>query len=139
MVRRPPLQSPQTLRSRLDQRHRRLTATRAVKDAIVSLAGLINRPVRHQGGEEIGRIVDVVARFAGDQAYPPVTGFVVRVGRRKVFLDASLVEHLGRAEVVLRSARVDLRDYERRDGELLLVRDVLDHQLVDVDGYHSPR
>jgi CBS domain-containing protein len=133
MARRPPLQTRQILRSRLDRRHRRLTTTRAVKDAIVSLAGLINRPVRHQGGEEIGRIVDVVARFAGDQAYPPVTGFVVRVGRRKVFLDASLVEYLGHAEVVLRSARVDLRDYERRDGELLLVRDVLDHQLVDVD------
>jgi CBS domain-containing protein len=134
MARRPALQTPQALRSRLDQRHRRLTTTRAVKEAIVSLAGLINRPVRHQGGEEIGRIVDVVARFAGDQAYPPVTGFVVRVGRRKVFLDASLVEHLGHTEIVLRSARVDLRDYERRDGELLLVRDVLDHQLVDVDG-----
>jgi CBS domain-containing protein len=134
MARRPPLQTPQVLRSRLDQRHRRLTTTRAVKDAVVSLAGLINRPVRHQGGEEIGRIVDVVARFAGDQAYPPVTGLVVRVGRRKVFLDASLIEHLGHTGVVLRSARVDLRDYERRDGELLLVRDVLDHQLVDVDG-----
>jgi CBS domain-containing protein len=134
MARRSPTQTAQMFRSRLDQRHRRLTTTRAVKEAIVSLAGLINRPVRHQGGEEIGRIVDVVARFAGDQAYPPVTGFVVRVGRRKVFLDASLVEHLGHTEVVLRSARVDLRDYERRDGELLLVRDVLDHQLVDVDG-----
>jgi len=134
MARRPPFQTPHTLRSRLDQRHRRLTTTRAVKDAIVSLAGLINRPVRHQGGEEIGRIVDVVARFAGDQAYPPVTGLVVKVGRRKVFLDASLVGRLGNTEVVLRSARVDLRDYERRDGELLLVRDVLDHQLVDVDG-----
>jgi CBS domain-containing protein len=134
MARRPPLQTPQVLRSRLDQRHRRLTTTRAVKEAVVSLAGLINRPVRHQGGEEIGRIVDVVARFAGDQAYPPVTGLVVRVGRRKVFLDASLIEHLEHTGVVLRSARVDLRDYERRDGELLLVRDVLDHQLVDVDG-----
>jgi CBS domain-containing protein len=100
----------------------------------VSLAGLIDRPVRHQGGEEIGRVVDAVARFAGDQAYPPVTGFVVRVGRRKVFLDASLVAHLRHTEVVLRSARVDLRDYERRSGELLLAHDVLDHQLVDVDG-----
>jgi CBS domain-containing protein len=122
------------LRSRLDQRHRRLTATRAVRDSIVSLAGLIDRPVRHQGGEEIGRVVDAVARFAGDQAYPPITGFVVRVGRRKVFLDASLVDNLSHTVLTLRSARVDLRDYERRDGELLLARDVLDHQLVDVDG-----
>ena len=134
MARRAPLATPQTLRTRLDQRNRRLTTTRAVREAIVSLAGLINQPVRHQGGEEIGRLIDVVARFSVDQAYPPITGLVVRVGRRRVFLDASLVEHLGHSEVTLRSARVDLRDFERRDGELLLVRDVLDHQLVDVDG-----
>ncbi|MHB1987634.1 MAG: magnesium transporter MgtE N-terminal domain-containing protein [Acidimicrobiales bacterium] len=134
MARRAPLQTPQSLRTRLDQRHRRLTTTRAVREAIVSLAGLLNRPVRHQGGEEIGRLVDVVARFSSDQAYPPITGLVVRVARRRVFLDASLVEHLGHAEITLRSARVDLRDFERRDGELLLVRDLLDHQLVDVDG-----
>jgi CBS domain-containing protein len=134
MARRAPLQTPQTLRTRLDQRHRRLTTTRAVREAIVSLAGLLNRPVRHQGEEEIGRLVDVVARFSGEQAYPPVTGLVVRVGRRRVFLDASLIAHLGHTEVTLRSARVDLRDFERREGELLLARDVLDHQLVDVDG-----
>lgn len=134
MARHAPLQTPQALRSRLDQRHRRLTTTRAVREAIVSFAGILGRPVRHQGGEEIGRLVDVVARFSGDQAYPPITGLVVKVGRRRVFLDASLVAHLGHAEIVLRSARVDLRDFERREGELLLARDVLDHQLVDVDG-----
>jgi len=134
LARRPPLQTPQALRRRLDQRHRRLTTTRAVREAIVSLAGLLNRPVRHQGGEEIGRLVDVMARFSGEQAYPPISGLVVRVGRRKVFLDAGLVDHLGHDEIRLRSARVDLRDYERRPGELLLARDVLDHQLVDVDG-----
>jgi CBS domain-containing protein len=134
MAHRPPLQTPRALRTRLDQRHRRLTTTRAVREAIVSLAGLLNRPVRHQGGEEIGRLIDVVARFSGEQAYPPITGLVVRVGRRKVFLDAGLVEHLGHDQITLRSARVDLRDFERRQGELLLGRDILDHQLVDVDG-----
>ncbi|MGH9304901.1 MAG: magnesium transporter MgtE N-terminal domain-containing protein [Acidimicrobiales bacterium] len=134
MARRPQLQTPHALRSRLDQRHRRLTTTRAVREAIVSLAGLLNRPVRHQVGDEIGRLVDVVARFSGEQAYPPISGLVVRVGRRRVFLAAGLVAHLGHAEITLRSARVDLRDFERRPGELLLARDVLDHQLVDVDG-----
>ncbi len=134
MARRAPIQPPQALRSRLDQRHRRLTTTRAVREAIVSLAGILNCPVRHQGGEEIGRLVDVVARFTLDQAYPPISGLVVKVARRRVFLDASLVAHLGNNEITLRSARVDLRDFERRQGELLLARDVLDHQLVDVDG-----
>jgi CBS domain-containing protein len=38
------------------------------------------------------------------------------------------------AQVLLRSARLDLRDVVRRPGEVLLAKDVLDHQLVDVDG-----
>ena len=36
--------------------------------------------------------------------------------------------------MVLRSARLDLRDVIRRSGEVLLAKDVLDHQLVDVEG-----
>ena len=67
------------------------------------------------------------------QTYPPVTGLVVRVGRRPAFVDATAVERLEHAQVVLRSARLDLRDFSRRPGEVMLGRDVLDHQLVDVD------
>jgi len=35
--------------------------------------------------------------------------------------------------VTLRSARLDLRDFEPRPGEVTLNRDVIDHQMVDVD------
>ena len=75
-------------RPRLRQRSQRLLANRAVRDAIVSLAGVVGRPVRNQGGAEIGRLVDVVCRWTGDETYPPVTGLVVRVGRRLAFVDA---------------------------------------------------
>jgi Mg/Co/Ni transporter MgtE len=36
--------------------------------------------------------------------------------------------------VRLSSSRLDLRDFQRRPGEVVLAKDVLDHQLVDVDG-----
>lgn len=118
------------------RRHRteRILAASAVRDAIVSVAGLIGRPVRNQAGDEIGRLVDVVARWSDGQTYPPMTGLVVRVGRRLAFVDSSAVERVAHAQVVLRSARLDLRDFVRRPGEVMLGRDVLDHQLVDVDG-----
>ena len=66
--------------------------------------------------------------------YPPVSGLVIRVGRRLAFVPASAIDRIGHAEVVLRSARLDLRDVIRRSGEVLLAKDVLDHQLVDVEG-----
>ncbi len=118
------------------RRHRteRILATATVRQAIVSFAGLIGRPVRNQAGDEIGSLVDVVARWSDGQTYPPVTGLVVRVGRRLAFVDAVAIERVEHSQVVLRSARMDLRDFSRRAGEVMLGRDVLDHQLVDVDG-----
>lgn len=115
-------------------RAQRLTATRSVRQAVVSLAGLVGEPVRNQAGEQVGRLVDVVARLYGEERYPPVTGLVVRVGRRRAFLDASAIAQVNHRWISLRSARMDLRDYVRRPGEVLLARDLLDHQLVDVDG-----
>jgi CBS domain-containing protein len=115
------------------QRERRITATRAVREALLSLAGLLGGPVVNQAGDEIGSLVDLVARWA-EEPYPPLTGLVVRVARRQVFVPAEQVVELDRRGARLRSARLDLREVERRPGEVLLARDVLDHQLVDTDG-----
>ena len=116
------------------RRTRRILASEGVFDSIVSLAGLLGRPVRNQTGQEIGRLEDVVARWADGQMYPPVSGLIIRVGRRIAFVPASAIDRIGHAEVLLRSARLDLRDVQRRPGEVLLAKDVLDHQLVDVEG-----
>lgn len=116
------------------QRSQRLLANRAVRDALVSLAGLVGRPVHNQSGAEIGRLGDVVCRWSGEETYPPVTGLVVRVGRRLAFVDASSIETMEHAGIILKSARLDLRDFTPRPGEVTLFDQVLDHQLVDVDG-----
>jgi CBS domain-containing protein len=129
--------------ARLHQRRvqlvRRATRSKAVRASLVSLAGLVGGPVTNQASEEVGRVVDVVARLYGTEPYPPVTGLVVRVGRRRAFLASDSIEKVHGDGVSLRSARLDLREYERRPGEVLLARDVLDHQLVDVDGVQVTR
>ncbi len=121
-------------RPRLRHRSQRLLANRAIRDAIISLAGVVGRPVRNQGGAEIGRLEDVVCRWTGDETYPPVTGLVVRVGRRLAFVDASAIESIEHTQVLLKTARLDLNDFAPRAGEVTLAEQVLDHQLVDVDG-----
>src|SRR5205085_8571149 len=44
------------------------------------------------------------------------------------------IAHFAQDVVRLSSDILDLRPFMRRDGEVLLARDVLDKQLVDVDG-----
>jgi CBS domain-containing protein len=112
----------------------RLMTSRQVRQNIVSLVGLIGRPVLNQSGEEVGRLVDMVAQVHGNtDDYPALTGIVVRVGRRRAYLDASAIDRVERRAVTLRTARLDLREFHRREGEVLLHRDILDHQLVDTD------
>jgi CBS domain-containing protein len=122
------------LRARYEQRIDRLTALRQVRSELVSLAGLIGKPVFNQSGQQIGHMSDVVARWDSNQPYPPVTGLIVRVGRRRAWLSIDTVEEVRRDLVRLRTARLDLRDVSPRPGEVELARDVIDHQLVDTDG-----
>jgi CBS domain-containing protein len=122
-----------SLTSRFIHPTERMLTSRQLRQDIVSLAGLIGRPVLNQAGDEVGRVVDLVAKVHGGETYPLVTGTVVRVGRRRAFLDASNIDRVYRRSVTLRTARLDLREFQRRDGEVLLARDILDHQLVDTD------
>jgi CBS domain-containing protein len=111
----------------------RLMTSRQVRQNIISLVGLDGRPVLNQSGEEVGHLADLVARVHNGDDYPAVTGIVVRVGRRRAYLDAGAIDRVDRRSVTLRTARMDLREFHRREGEVLLARDILDHQLVDTD------
>lgn len=137
MVRRPTLPTS-SLRARRDARRQRLLTNRHIAAALQSVAAVVGRPVLMAGGAEVGRLVDLVARWEGD-SYPPVTGIVVRVGRRLAFVAIGEVDELAADAIRLSSARFDLRDFERREGEVLLNGDVIDHQLVDVDGIRVVR
>ncbi|SCF71827.1 hypothetical protein GA0115260_101683 [Streptomyces sp. MnatMP-M27] len=79
----------------------------------------------------MGRLADVIVRLRG-RDYPLVTGLVARMGGREVFLPAEQVADLGTEKIALTSPRVDLRHFERREGEVLLRADVLGHRVIDV-------
>jgi Mn2+/Fe2+ NRAMP family transporter len=59
---------------------------------------------------------------------------VVKVAARRAFVPASAVASVSQQEVALATARLDLRDFAAREGETALASEVLDHQLVDIDG-----
>ncbi|MBK5288844.1 MAG: magnesium transporter [Acidimicrobiia bacterium] len=133
MARRPPLPTPAAFRRRREHRTQRLLANRTVTDTLVSAAALVGRPTVDPRGAEVGRVVDLVVRWHGE-SYPPITGIVLRVGRRRAYVPVAQITEIAPTQVTLRSTRLDLRDFERREGEVVLNGDVVDHQMVDVDG-----
>ncbi len=54
------------------------------------LSQLVDRPALTQGGERVGSIADVVVRLV-DGARPQITGLLLRLGRREVFLAMAAV------------------------------------------------
>src|SRR4029077_13774689 len=100
---------------------------------ILHLSSVVGSPLRDSDGERLGKTEDLIVRLGG-VGYPPITGFLVRVAGRTSFLGADRVSDIGPDGVVLRKATLDLRRFDRRPEEVLLRRDLLDRQLINVEG-----
>ena len=96
------------------------------------LSALVRRTALDSAGQELGRLSDVIVRLHDDH-YPAVTGLVAHIGGRELFVPASEILAWDNQRLELASARLDLRPFERRPGEVLLRGDVLGHRLVDVE------
>lgn len=110
---------------------------RELTASLVSVAGMVGRPVRAQDASLIGRLADVVV-LAGP-GHPPVIGFVVRIGERRVWLHAQDVAGVAQGQLIVQRVKFDLVDVTRRPREIQLFGDVVDHQLVDLHGVQVVR
>ena len=79
------------------------------------LSRLLKRPVADSSGETIGKLADVIVRLSGAD-YPLVTGLVITVGGREIFVPIDQVVSFDDDPIRLNSARLSLRQFERRDG-----------------------
>jgi CBS domain-containing protein len=104
----------------------------------IHLSDLLRRPITDSRGESLGRVEDVVVRLPGTPL-PVVKGLEARVGGREVFVPVDQTGVFDGEQLKLTSPRLDLRRFERRDGEVLLRRDVLGHRLIDVQSAHLIR
>lgn len=106
------------------------------------LSQVLKRPVLAGHGERVARVKDLVARLeafntTGEVAledFPPISGLVVENEGRDIFIPWQQVHGFGPEGARLRSASIDLQSFQRREGEVLLARDMLDKQLIDIDG-----
>ena len=93
---------------------------------------VIGRPVLDADGEEIGTIADLIVAV-GD-LHPPVTGLVVSTDRRRIFVPWSSVAALDETGARLRTRTIDIGKFQQRPNEILMSADLMDKQIVDIDG-----
>jgi CBS domain-containing protein/sporulation protein YlmC with PRC-barrel domain len=101
-------------------------------EAIVHLSSLAGSPLLDSAGERLGRVEDAVVRLDHVDELPPVIGLKARIGGRDVFLPIDRVEKLGPYAVGTSTTKLNLAQFDRRPGEVLLRADVLDRSLINV-------
>jgi CBS domain-containing protein/sporulation protein YlmC with PRC-barrel domain len=104
-----------------------------MSDAIVHLSSLAGSPLLDSEGERLGRVEDVVARLDAGEGLPPVIGLKARIGGRELFVPINRVERLEPSAARTSTTKLNLAQFERRPGEVLLRGDVLDHSLINVN------
>ncbi|MEP6925052.1 MAG: CBS domain-containing protein [Pyrinomonadaceae bacterium] len=97
------------------------------------LSQILGAPILDRDGEQVAKIRDVVVQF-GEDEHPPLIGLVARYRRRLFFMPSISLKDFSERGIRLNTDVLDLSPFARREGEILLARDVLDRQLIDVDG-----
>ncbi len=98
----------------------------------VHVSSLAGSPLLDSAGERLGKVEDVVARLDSSEESPPVVGLKARIGGRESFVPIDRIEQLGPDAARTSTTKLNLAQFERRPGELLLRADVLDRSLINV-------
>ena len=100
------------------------TVTRAY---VSRLAGLT---VFDPNGDRVGKVRDVVVALRVDTAAPRVLGLVVEVvARRRIFVPMGRVTAIESGAVMLASGTLNLKRFEQRAGETLVLGELLDRSV----------
>src|SRR4029453_15118779 len=97
----------------------------------VYLARLAALPVFDPNGDRVGRIRDAVVRLRTTNRPPQVVGLVAEMAlRRRIFLPIGRVTSMDAEAVVLSTGMLNLRRFEKRPNELLVLEEVLDRRVT---------
>ncbi|GHJ56838.1 magnesium transporter [Nonomuraea sp. TT08I-71] len=96
----------------------------------VYIARLAGVAVFDPNGDQVGRVRDAVARMRPTQRPPEVVGLVAEMPmRRRIFLSINRITSIDPDAVVLGSGTLNLRRFEKRPNELLVLQELLDRRV----------
>ncbi len=101
-------------------------------DAALHLSALVGSPLLDSSGERLGRVADVIVRLDTGDALPPVVGLKARIGGREMFVPINRIAQLAESGARTSTTKLNLGQFERREGEVLLRADVLGRSLINV-------
>jgi MgtE intracellular N domain/CBS domain len=100
---------------------------------ILHLSSVVRSALVDRDGDRLGRVEDLIVQL-GFSPHPPVTGVVVRIARRQLFVPIARIPDLQPGRVQFVGDTVSLKRFERRPGEVLLSKDLRARHLINLQG-----
>jgi magnesium transporter len=98
----------------------------------IFLSSVLGKTVINPQGHEIGRLRDLVM-VPGDD-FPEVSHLLVQNKGRTLSIPWKRVTLFNRLVITVTGSLQSIPDYRPREGDILMRRDILDRQIVDVNG-----
>jgi CBS domain-containing protein/sporulation protein YlmC with PRC-barrel domain len=95
---------------------------------------LTGKPVVDSEGITVGNLVDFVARIWGEVHHPSIEAIVLEHKKERRMVPFSSVVLLMPAVIPLNCRQAEIPSYTSSEEDIFLVEDVLDKQIIDVDG-----
>jgi len=100
---------------------------------LLYLSTYLGRPVLDSASRPVGKVLDLVARLNGE--FPLIVGLRVRTSARdRLDVDWSDVRAFETSQVILAKGANEIQPFVLGDRDVLLARNVMDKQIVDLEG-----
>ena len=98
----------------------------------IFVSEVFKKPVLDQLGEEVGRLRDIIIGLG--EPFPAVTSLVIGSGRNTYLIPWNTINLFNRRVISVNARREDLRPSSVQPSDVLIMRDVMDKQIVDING-----
>ncbi len=96
------------------------------------LSSVLDKTVIDEQGREIGRLADLV--MAAGEVFPEVSHLLIKGKKRIMAVPWGKISLFNSFVISVAGPHREMTEYTPREGEILVRRDVLDKQIVDVNG-----
>lgn len=93
---------------------------------------MVGSPILDRTGDRLGKVGDLIVLLDGS-TYPPVTGLVAKIEGRELFVPIDRVASVEPGSVHLDGETLNLGRFERREGEVLLAKDLRSRHVIDIN------
>ena len=96
------------------------------------LTELLAKNVFDKNNQKLGKIKDVV--ISPDKTYPKIEAIKIKTNGEFYFIPSSYIHSINQNKIDLTTPLKDIKQYPKQDSSIKLSRDILDRQVVDMEG-----